>query len=606
MATFGTTESDAADAAGALASKCNEIVNISSELTYTVEDLLNRYPRKTALEDLVKCLREYTETLDQLHHHLHESKTISSELLGLITAALHNIHDFLIRLRERVNSHPKEKGLQFSATKRESACANPRQGQAQAPSGTGVQPQIAISASPDLGRRIPPTKATAVAGNSSGYPPGRKVARSFTWKLTPNRVKALLEKGAYVNGYSTRCPNGAKTPLILALERGALDIVEILLRNGADVIRKGSDKKTPLALEMERTLASKDKSLRRVDLVETLLRGGAVVTSSLLKRAMVLEDEDIGLEIAATLIRYGARVDPDASQDSYQLGEAILSARKCLLWLKLLVSHGADPTMVYKGTLTRQLGKPSLVHLCQCLSIDERGDVLEYLLSLKVSPNTVCTYNSGARNEWRIRKYTRSTVTPLHLATSVRQVHTLVRYGANILSRDSNGRIPLQWAAVRAETDIILAYLEHGSPPNARDKGGSTPLHTLVTRFLRVKSSRIRKRCRVDYVDSVKALLIPGARVDLEGSNGLTVDETMEREPENYQKLPEADRSYFKEQGWYPEEIWHKMRMVIWTFSGRIIPRSIPLPALRTWEPTAVSEKAAAPTVENGQRARQS
>ncbi|KAK4207178.1 ankyrin repeat-containing domain protein [Rhypophila decipiens] len=468
----------------------------------------------------------------------------------------------------------------------------------------------------DLDRLIPPTKAKAVAGNSSGNPPGRK------------RVKALLEKGAYVNGYSTRHPNGRKTPLILALERDALDIAEILLRNGADVSRKGSDKKTPLALEMERTLASKDKSLLyldlllrhganandgldnttllkhsifnlRVDLVEILSRGGADVTSSLLKRAMVLEDENIGLEIAATLIRYGARVFPDASQDCYPLAEAILFARKCLPWVKLLVSQGADPMIVYKGTLTfasgKQLDKPSLIHLC--LLINERDDVLEYLLSLKVSPNTICSYSPGHR------KWTYSRMTRLHLATSARQVHTLVRYGANILSKDSLGRIPLHWAAVRGETDIILAYLEHGSYSNARTNLGSTPLHTLVTRFLCIESSDIRKRCRVGYVDSVKALLIVGARVDLEGWNGLTVDETMEGWSENYQKLSEADRCYFKEQGWCPHRIWRKMRVVIWTFSGRIIRLNIHLPFPRAWEPTAVSDKAAASTVENRQRA---
>ncbi|KAM7214708.1 hypothetical protein V8F06_009873 [Rhypophila decipiens] len=194
-------------------------------------------------------------------------------------------------------------------------------------------------------------------------------------------------------------------------------------------------------------------------------------------------------------------------------------------------------------------------------------------------------------------------MTPLHLATSARKVHTLVRYGANILSKDSSGRIPLHWAAVRGETDIILAYLEHGSPPNARTNLGSTPLHSRVTRFLCTEASDIRRRCIVGYVDSVKALMIAGARVDLEGWNGLTVDETMEGWPENYQKLLEADRCYFKEQVWCPHRIWRKMRRVIWTFSGRIIPLIIYLPALRTWEPTVVWEKAAASTVENGQRA---
>lgn len=411
----------------------------------------------------------------------------------------------------------------------------------------------------------------------------RKVARSFTWKMTakgkqlasqlcqaceendPEWVKNLLEQGAYVNGYSTSGPTKQKTPLILAIEHDAVDIVAILLQDGADLDTSGTDKKPPLSLEFERVVASKHRTFEilelflssgsnvnatfndrtllsnavsqsRTDLVDFLLRHGASAKDHrLIKEAMMVNGGE-SLEIATSLLQAGAPAGPDPNHSFYPLKHAIFDMGS-LPWVKLLITHGANPTIVYKGTvlLTRRnaLLRPTPLHLV--LETPNHGPILEFILSRNVNVNAECTYSRSGESPLEF-----SRVVPLHRAKTAHDVHSLIRHGANVLSRDSRGETPLFWRVHSGSVDskVIQALIQHGTPPNARNAAGDTPLYLLFRRLF-AQTVEDRGRCTTQsFYDSVKLLLEAGARVDVRGHENWTVlDLVTKKKPELYDKI---------------------------------------------------------------------
>ncbi|KAM7182867.1 hypothetical protein V8F33_013959, partial [Rhypophila sp. PSN 637] len=119
------------------------------------------------------------------------------------------------------------------------------------------------------------------------------------------------------------------------------------------------------------------------------------------------------------------KVYPDPDHKFYPLLHSIAQLES-LSWVKLLVSNGADPTIILKRSITSAAGRtfhqPSLIHLCVLHS--KRFYILEFLLSMKVSPNIECSTN-------RLERGACSRTLPLHMARSASVVHNLVRYGAN-------------------------------------------------------------------------------------------------------------------------------------------------------------------------------
>ena len=53
----------------------------------------------------------------------------------------------------------------------------------------------------------------------------------------------------------------------------------------------------------------------------------------------------------------------------------------------------------------------------------------------------------------------------------------LLEYGADANARDNGGSTPLHKAAYNGRTEVVLVLLEHGADANARYNGGLTPLH---------------------------------------------------------------------------------------------------------------------------------
>jgi ankyrin repeat protein len=70
----------------------------------------------------------------------------------------------------------------------------------------------------------------------------------------------------------------------------------------------------------------------------------------------------------------------------------------------------------------------------------------------------------------------------LHIARNVAVLELLLKYGAEVDSRDENGRTPLHCCAYRGSErgsplDLVIHLIEAGADINARSAAGHTPLH---------------------------------------------------------------------------------------------------------------------------------
>lgn len=88
-----------------------------------------------------------------------------------------------------------------------------------------------------------------------------------------SKVKKLIDNGVNVNVHS---PNSHRTPLHLAASKGKMEMVKILVENGANLEITNSDGKTPLYSAIESS---------RTDIIKYLKSKGAKVTQDMLNKA---------------------------------------------------------------------------------------------------------------------------------------------------------------------------------------------------------------------------------------------------------------------------------------------------------------------------------
>ena len=104
-------------------------------------------------------------------------------------------------------------------------------------------------------------------------------------------------------------------------------------------------------------------------------------------------------------------------------------------------------------------------------------------------------------------------ITGLHVAVWFNQlawIKRLLRSGADINSKCSNGQTPLQWAAVLGRCRILSFLVHEAADVNIQDKSGDTALHKLLMGPM------------TEGTRDIQCLIRAGARIDLKGSKGLT------------------------------------------------------------------------------------
>jgi ankyrin repeat protein len=234
------------------------------------------------------------------------------------------------------------------------------------------------------------------------------------------------------------------TPLLAAVDRGHLEIVQLLLELGADVN----------AYHEGESALHKALRSRRFDIMMLLLTFKADVTSrdkqGVFPLLRALESGDFG--IMQILLHYGAKADTRDDcgytllHHASQTGNIELA--KLLLGFRADVNFrdDCDSTPLHEAS---RFGNPNIARLL----LDNGADV-------NARDNKGCS--------------------PLHKAIrlDVDVVQLLLQYGADVHVQDNDGSTPLHRAAQDGNPEMVLVLLEHNATyVDARDAKDSTPLH---------------------------------------------------------------------------------------------------------------------------------
>uniref|UniRef100_A0A1X7UXE7 Death domain-containing protein n=1 Tax=Amphimedon queenslandica TaxID=400682 RepID=A0A1X7UXE7_AMPQE len=167
---------------------------------------------------------------------------------------------------------------------------------------------------------------------------GRDLIKSIESHAKPEEVIGLLEAGADPN--VTEYPSGGSPALIIAIEKGNIDIVKLLLEKGADPnVTKDTSGYNPALI----VAIKKDN----IYIVKLLLEKGAdpKVTeyTSGDNPALIVAIEKDNIDIVKLLLEKGA--DPNVTKDTSGYNPALIVAIKKdnIYIVKLLLEKGADP-----------------------------------------------------------------------------------------------------------------------------------------------------------------------------------------------------------------------------------------------------------------------
>uniref|UniRef100_A0A671N8W2 Kinase D-interacting substrate of 220 kDa n=1 Tax=Sinocyclocheilus anshuiensis TaxID=1608454 RepID=A0A671N8W2_9TELE len=285
-------------------------------------------------------------------------------------------------------------------------------------------------------------------------------------------VKAHLDKFKEVDG---RSDNG-QTPLMLASEQGSLEIVQELIRRGANV------------------------SLDDVDcwsaLISAAKEGHVEVVKELLENSAYIEHRDMGGWTALTWASYKGRVEvstvllevganPNTTGQQYSVYPIIWAAgRGHAEIVKLLLEHGAKVNCSDKYGTTPLIWAARKGHYDCVMHLLENGADVD---------------QEGANSMTALIVAVKGGYTEV--------VKELLKRNPNVNMTDKDGNTALMIAAKEGYTEIVQDLLDAGTYVNIPDRSGDTVLIGAV---------------RGGHVEIVRALLHKYADIDIRGQENKT------------------------------------------------------------------------------------
>ncbi|KAM9446412.1 tankyrase, TRF1-interacting ankyrin-related ADP-ribose polymerase b [Clarias gariepinus] len=250
-----------------------------------------------------------------------------------------------------------------------------------------------------------------------------------------SRVKRLVDSG----NVNAKDVSGRKsTPLHFAAGFGRKDVVEHLLRTGANVHARDDGGLIPLHNAC---------SFGHAEVVSVLLCQGADPNARDNWNYTPLHEAAIKgkIDVCIVLLQHGA--DPNIRNTD---GKSALDL--------------ADPSA--KSVLTGEYKKDELLEAARSGNEDK-------LMALLTPLNVNCHASDGRKS------------TPLHLAAGynrVRIVQLLLQYGADVHAKDKGGLVPLHNACSYGHYEVTELLLKHGACVNAMDLWQFTPLHEAASK----------------------------------------------------------------------------------------------------------------------------
>ena len=337
--------------------------------------------------------------------------------------------------------------------------------------------------------------------------------RGVDWSyIDVEMVKRWIEAGGDVNTLLHKVINRPN----LASWGATMELLQLLLDNGADVNTKDNEGKTPLNMVISRT----DLSGRTMELLQLLLDNGADVNTKDNEGEtplnMVISRTDLSgrtMELLQLLLDNGADVNTKDNEGETPLNMVIsrtdLSGRTTEL-IQLLLDNGADV-----NTKDNE-GKTPLHSVISRRDLAFRGATMELLQLLLDNGADVNARDNDGNTLLHIAVGVRiPTETPLTLA----QAQLLLDNGADVNAKDNNGNTPLNMVISRTDLsgrtmELLQLLLDNGADVNARDNDGNTLLHIAV-------GVRIPTETPLTLAQA-QLLLDNGADVNAKDNNGNT------------------------------------------------------------------------------------
>ncbi|XP_043479806.1 putative ankyrin repeat protein RF_0381 [Leptopilina heterotoma] len=253
-------------------------------------------------------------------------------------------------------------------------------------------------------------------------------------------VKILLENGANVNEQTRR----GSTPLHLALIKKHIELTEILLQNGADVNIQQIQDMTPFHLAI---------SGNHIQLVEKFLQNGANVNLQLEDgtSSLHITVENKYIQLTRILLQHGADVNVQDNNKKSPLHIAII--KNCIQLAEILLKNGADVHVIDRCEETP-------------LDLTVKYNNIELVELLLKNEATISEENKKDKRTHEIM------ITPLRYAlnwSNYKIVKLLIMNGFNAIDvQNYSGKTVLHLSVINNDYDMFKYLVEHGSKIDAK------------------------------------------------------------------------------------------------------------------------------------------
>jgi len=383
--------------------------------------------------------------------------------------------------------------------------------------------------SPEMAKLLIAKGADVNAKNKNGWTPLHK-ARSKAI------AQILLSAGAKINIKEENARNGKGTTLLHnAAKIGFKELVEQLIKDGANVAILDSEKRTPLHYATTKEVAA----LLMLDINAMDEYGNTPLHLAVDRGSQ---------DIAELLIANGARVNVRNANGQTPLYQAIAIGHNEMA--ALLINNGTDVNNI-DGSGTTPLHKAAHYGTVKILKLliakgakiniqdNQRKTPLDIAVDLKLQDTVarLISKNPDVNSEdkegrtllhiavdFKLEDVAKKLIakgafvnaknnllqTPLHLAVAQGSqdiAERLIANGARVNARNANGQTPLYQAIAIGHNDIAALLIKNGADVNNRDMCNTTPLH---------------KAAHYGTVEILKLLIAKGAKIDATNCDGDT------------------------------------------------------------------------------------